>query len=80
VTRQSRFLANRILEAESQPEKQVQLLVSLTLGRQATSSEIVNFVEFLSEKPAQTEYRWKEKNLEALCQVLFMSNEFFYIN
>lgn len=80
VTRQSRFLAERILQAESQPEKQVQLLVRLTLGRQATSSEILNFVEFLSEKPAQTEYRWKEKNLEALCQVLFMSNEFFYIN
>ena len=80
VLSQSQSFAERVANRESEPREQVELLVKLAFGRNATIEEIDVLSKYLLEQPAQPVNGWQLKNLQLLCQVLFMSNEFFYIN
>lgn len=79
VIEQSKRLAQRISRTATTPEDQVQQLFLLTMSRVPTQQESAAMVEFLNQDDSQNN-RSKRKHLAELCHVLFMSNEFFYID
>jgi len=79
VIKQSERLAQRILQTSKLPEQQVRQVFLLTLSRAPTQQEVAASVEFLSRGTAEAESADEQQLLAELCHVLFMSNEFFYV-
>lgn len=77
VTEQSRRLARRIESEASERQQQIERLYLLTLSRLPTEEERTATLTFLS---TETNPRRQAQKLAELCQVLLMSNEFFYLN
>jgi len=76
----SSALAKRVAAQTDDTDEQIELLVKWTFGRQATQEEMALFGDYLKPKSAKIGNDVPNSNLQTLCQVLFMSNEFFYIN
>jgi hypothetical protein len=73
VIKQSAGLAERIERSASTDKARVRLLYMFTLSRTPTSEELAATLDFLHADD-------DSGRLTALCQVLFLSNEFFYID
>lgn len=80
VTEQSKRLAERIIGTATTHEEQVQQLFMLTLSREPTQQEVAATIDFLRENGDQNNPSEQKRILTELCHVLFMSNEFFYID
>ena len=52
----------------------------LTMSRAPTKSELAATVEFLQHQGSPNTRARQKQRLAELCHVLFMSNEFFYID
>jgi hypothetical protein len=79
VIKQTEFLAERIVRTALTEEEQVRRLYMLTLSRPPTEQELVATLHFLQDDSCE-DVGEQSGRLAALCQVLFMSNEFFYID
>ena len=72
-------MARRIISSEMEPAAQVRLADELTYSRSATSEEIEEAQHFINQYVKEGA-EVKEDALSAFCQLLFLSNEFIYIN
>lgn len=94
ILEQSRYLADRLARAApSDPQAQIQLAWKLLFGRPATASDLERSQAYLAEQTqALTEYHHSiqhpkgapkpnppQEALASLCQVLYSSNHFLYI-
>lgn len=80
VIEQSKRLAERIFTTELSHEEHVQQLFKLTFSREPTNQEIAATVNFLQQNDDIDNPSGQKQKLAELCHVLFMSNEFFYID
>ena len=72
-------MARRIISAEREQAGQIQLAYELTYSRSATPAEIEEARSFINQYVKEGEVV-KEDAWSAFCQLLFLSNEFIYIN
>ena len=79
VSRISSAMARRIISAEREQADQIQLAYELTYSRSATPAEIEEARSFINQYVKEGEVV-KEDAWSAFCQLLFLSNEFIYIN
>jgi hypothetical protein len=79
VTKQSERLADRLSEMTTDDGEQVRQLFMLTVSRTSTEQEIAAAVKFLEQPDTQNDPGKQKQRLAELCHVMFMSNEFSYI-
>ncbi|MCH7728705.1 MAG: DUF1553 domain-containing protein, partial [Planctomycetes bacterium] len=80
VIEQSKRLAERIINVATAHDEQVQQLYMLTMSRAPTEPELAATVEFLRRHGGPNTRAQQKQRLAELCHVLYMSNEFFYID
>lgn len=81
VIQQSEAFAKRIAAASSQPNQQIELAFLLAYGREPTLGERSASAAFFREFAPTTGYRTRnEEVLTALCQSLFASAEFRFVD
>ncbi len=73
VIKQSEQLAHRLSEATADDDQRVKQLFMLTVSRTPTDQELDAAVSYLQQSNSRTQ------RLAELCHVMFMSNEFSYI-
>lgn len=81
VLAQSTNLARRVLKTETDQQKRIELLFRLVYGREAHPSELSAVTRFAADFAKTVSYR--DRSLEtwtAVCQSLFASAEFRYID
>ena len=79
VSRISSAMARRIISAEREQVGQIRLAYELAYSRSATPEEIEEARSFINQYVKEGE-GVKEDAWSAFCQLLFLSNEFIYIN
>ena len=79
VSRISSAMARRIISAEREQADQIQLAYELTYSRSATLAEIEEARSFINQYVKEGEVVNQEA-WSAFCQLVFLSNEFIYIN
>jgi hypothetical protein len=87
VLQQAGYFAKRVrAEAAEDPARQIQVAWQLAFGREPLEAEIVRATSFLAAQaqpiegaPAPAEGAVSSDPLVNLCQVLFSSNEFLYV-
>ena len=72
-------MSRRITSAEMEQAGQIQLAYELTYSRSATPEEMEEARNFINQYIQEGE-GGKEDAWSAFCQLLFLSNEFIYIN
>jgi hypothetical protein len=87
VIEQSKFIAKRVMAAETETEQQIELAFRLAYGRDATETErqlanefIERFNVFTTDRKLSRAEETKFKKLAALCQAIVASAEFRYVN
>ena len=75
----SSAMSRRIISAEMEQAGQIQLAYELTYSRSATPEEMEEARNFINQYIQEGE-GGKEDAWSAFCQLLFLSNEFIYIN
>lgn len=81
VLQQSGAFANRIADLSSRPGQQIELAFLLAYGRPPTSDEMSVTLKFARSFASSTNFRSARSNtLQAICQGLFASAEFRFID
>jgi hypothetical protein len=81
---QARVLARRLIEKSSSAAERVQYLFLLVYGRPANNQELLNAMDYLfrfgelDDKDSLSER--KIEQWASLCQAVFDSNEFLFLN
>ena len=72
-------MAKRLIRSETTAEKRIMLAYKLAFSRPPSESELKEAQEFIANYNAAEEID-DERAWDAFCQLLFLSNEFIYIN
>ncbi|TWT82653.1 Planctomycete cytochrome C [Planctomycetes bacterium CA13] len=81
VIQQSNVFADRVLQQQTTPTKQLEFAFLLAYGRPPTSGERSAATAFIRQFAPTTSYRSRgQKTMSAFCQSLFASAEFRYID
>jgi len=79
VTKLGTAMANRITKSSGDSIDRINLAYKLCYCRMATETEVMDAIDFINQYGEESE-ETRADAWSAFCQLLFLSNEFIYIN